>query len=200
MIRTSICPHILISAFAAWSLLAVDGAQAGMAMTECRDVSEIASIEFDDSLIVSLYSNPSQQVCRFSVALPPNLSANVNAGMTATYAAIGELDRIQTEFKLATEEGVQALREGFAPRILEALKQPFVEGTLKAENSGGFVEMVGTAEVRHGIERCVSDILPRREQFRETTSFLSCGAIGERSFGIQARSAELSYAIVFPAY
>lgn len=200
MTRPSRYLHILLFALAACGLLAVDGTQAGMAMTECSDVSEMASVEFDDSLIVSLYSNPSQQICRFSVALPPNLSANVNPGMTATYAAIGELDRIQTEFKLATDEGVQALREAFAPRILEALKQPFVDGTLKAENSGGFIEMVGTAEARNGIERCVSDILPRQEPFRETTGFLSCGAIGERSFGIQARSAELSYAIVFPAY
>ncbi|WP_143523512.1 hypothetical protein [Pararhizobium arenae] len=198
MTRRSNFSRLLFSALVAW--LATDGARAGMTLTECNDVAELASIEFDDSLIVSLYSNPSQRICRFSVALPPNQSANANPAMMATYAAIGELDRIRIEFKLATAEGSQALRESFAPRILEAFRQPFVEGAFSKEDSSGFLEAMGTAEARSGIERCVSDVLPRQEQFREVNSFLSCGAIGERSFGIQARSAELSYALVFPAF
>lgn len=198
MTRQSNCSHLLYGTLVVW--LAANSAQAGMSLSECNDVSELASVEFDDSLIVNLYSNPSQQICRFSVALPPNLSATANPGVTATYAAIGELDRIQTEFKLESDEGLKALREGFAPRILDAFRQPFVEGSLRSENSGGFLETLGTAEAQNGIERCVSDLLPRRESFREVNGFLTCGAIGERSFGIKARSAELSYTIVFPAY
>ncbi|NKM69415.1 hypothetical protein [Rhizobium laguerreae] len=171
-----------------------------MAMTECKDVSEMASVEFDDSLIVSLYSNPSQQICRFSVALPPNLSASVNPGMTTTYAAIGELNRIRTEFKLESDAGLQALSKDLGPRILEALKQPFIDGTIKTENSGDFLAMVGTEEARRGIQRCVAELLPNREPFRKTNGLISCGVFSERSFGIQARSADLSYAIMFPAY
>lgn len=173
---------------------------ASMALSECNDVSDLATVEFDDTLIVTLFSDRSQRVCRFSVALPPNLSSHADPGMAATYNAIGVLAVIRSESSLGTAEQADALRLKFAPVLSDALVRPLTEGNLRTEKAEPLIEAIQTVEGRNLIDRCVSEALPERRPFADEQRLISCGAIGERSFGIQARYEDLSFSLLFPAY
>ncbi|PLU44384.1 hypothetical protein CN059_31015 [Sinorhizobium medicae] len=175
-------------------------ASASMALSECKDVSDLATVEFDDTLIVTLFSDRNQRVCRFSVALPPNLSSFADPGLAATYNAIGVLGTIRSEFKVGTQEQADALRLKFAPVLSDALVRPLTEGNLRTEKAAPLIEAIQTAEGQNLIERCVSEALPRRQTFADEQRLISCGTIGERGFGIQARVEDLSFSLLFPAY
>lgn len=175
-------------------------ASASMALSECKDVSDLATVEFDDTLIVTLFSDRNQRVCRFSVALPPNLSSSADLGLAAAYGAIDVLETIRSEFNAGTQEQADALRSKFAPALSDALVRPLTEGNLRTEKAGPLIEAIQTAEGRNLIERCVSEALPARQPFADERRFISCGAIGERGFGIQATVEELSFSLLFPAY
>ena len=175
-------------------------ASGSMALSECKDVSDLATVEFDDTLIVTLFSDQSQRVCRFTVALPPNLASSTDPGLAATYGAIDVLGTIRREFKAGTQEQAEALRSKFAPVLSDALVRPLTEGNLRTENTGPLIEAIQTAEGRNLIERCVSGALPDRQPFVDEQRFISCGTIGERGFGIQARVEDLSFSLLFPAY
>lgn len=175
-------------------------ASARMALSECKDVSDLATVEFDDTLIVTLFSDRNQRVCRFSVALPPNLSSSADPGLAATYNAMDVLGIIRNEFKVGTPEQADALRLKFAPVLSDALVRPLTEGNLRTEKAGPLIEAIQTAEGRNLIERCVSEALPGRQPFADEQRLISCGTIGERGFGIQARVEDLSFSLLFPAY
>jgi hypothetical protein len=177
-----------------------ESAGASMALSECKDVSELASVEFDDSLIVTLFSDRSQRICRFSVALPPNLSSSADPGLAATYGAMNVLETIRSEFKQGTPEATDALLAKFAPVLSDALVRPLTEGNLRSENAGLLIEAIGTAEARNLIERCASQAFQDRQPFADVGRIISCGLVGERSFGIQARAQDSTLGILFPAY
>jgi hypothetical protein len=175
-------------------------ASGSMALSECKDVSDLATVEFDDTLIVTLFSDRSQRICRFTVALPPNLSSPADPGLAVTYNAIGVLGTIRSEFKVGTQEQADALRLKFAPVLSDALVRPLTEGNLRTEKAAPLIEAIQTAEGQNLIERCVSEALPRRQPFADEQRLISCGTIGERGFGIQARVEDLSFSLLFPAY
>ncbi|MDP9630313.1 UNVERIFIED_ORG: hypothetical protein J2W85_002387 [Ensifer adhaerens] len=171
-----------------------------MTTSECKDVSELASVEFDDSLIVTLFSDRSQRVCRFSVALPPNSSSSADPGMATIYDAITVLESIRRDFIHGTPEEAGVLREKFAPALSDALVRPLTEGSLRSENIGPLIDAMATGEGRNLIERCASEAYQLRTPFTDDGRIISCGLVGERSFSIQARAQDLAYGILFPAY
>ena len=175
-------------------------ASASMALSECEDVSDLATVEFDDTLIVTLFSDRNQRLCRFSVALPPNLSSSADPGLAATYNAISVLGTIRSETNLGTAEQADALRLKFAPVLSDAFVRPLTEGNLRAQKAGTLIEAIQTAESQSLIERCVSEVLPERQPFGDEQRLISCGAIGERGFSIRARYEDLSFSLIFPAY
>lgn len=175
-------------------------ASASMALSECEDVSDLATVEFDDTLIVTLFSDRNQRLCHFSVALPPNLSSSADPGLAATYYAISVLGTIRSETNLGTAEQADALRLKFAPVLSDAFIRPLTEGNFRAEKAGPLIEAIQTAESQSLIERCVSEVLPERQPFADEQRLISCGAIGERGFRIRARYEDLSFSLLFPAY
>lgn len=174
---------------------------AGPFTRECKDVSNLATIDYDDSLILSVFSDGNAKTCRFAVSLPPNMSASTpSSSFEKAIDALTVLGSIQAKNDQGSMGWYSSLQENFAPALENALITPLQTRYSDELGSKTLADIITWAENQRAIQLCSTDILTNQSEFGSIGGAISCGRIGERTFGIQARYENTSFGVLLPAF
>ena len=174
---------------------------AGSFTRDCKDVSNLASIDYDDSLILSVFSDGNAKTCRFAVSLPPNMSASVPSNtFEKAFDALTVLGSIRAKNDQGSTGWYSSLQENFAPALEDALITPLQTRYSDEPGSKTLADIISGPESQKGIQLCSTEILTKRAGFDSIGGAISCGRIGERTFGIQARYENTSFGVLLPAF
>ncbi|MBY5431660.1 hypothetical protein [Rhizobium leguminosarum] len=174
---------------------------AGSFTRDCKDVSNLASIDYDDSLILSVFSDASEKTCRFAVSLPPDMNASMPSNtFEKAFDALRVLGSIRAKNDQGSKEWYSSLQENFAPALEDALITPLQTRYSNEPGSKMLADIILGPESQKVIQLCSTDILTKRSGFDGIGGAISCGRIGERTFGIQARYENTSFGVLLPAF
>ncbi|NTI16088.1 hypothetical protein G6L29_10615 [Agrobacterium rhizogenes] len=174
---------------------------AGSFTRECKDVSNLASIDYDDSLILSVFSDGNAKTCRFAVSLPPNISASAPSNtFEKAFDALTVLGSIRAKNDQGSAGWYSSLQENFAPALEDALITPLNTRYSDEPGSKTLADIISGPESQKVIQLCSTEILTKRAGFDSIGGAISCGRIGERTFGIQARYENTSFGVLLPAF
>ncbi|PKA43192.1 hypothetical protein CWR43_14185 [Rhizobium sullae] len=161
----------------------------------------MATIEYDDSLILTEFSDGNAKTCRFAVSLPPNVTSSTpSPAFEKSFDALTVLGAIRAKNAQGSPQWYSSLQTEFAPALKDALITPLFTRYADEQGSKTLIDIISSPEGQKTIEVCSTDIFTNRAAFDGLGGAISCGRVGEKTFGIQARYENTSFGVLLPAF
>lgn len=174
-------------------------ATAGPVRADCPEVARLASLDYDDVLILSVVKDKQNSVCNFYISIPPSPSSGLPpAGGRDAINAVGVLMNAKAS-NVENRDGLRAeLQRQFAPALLRALSEPLSFQTEPRDDFKEFATWLSSPEAEKGISDCAVDVYLSSAAYDQQGDVFSCGRVSEGVFAVQANFGYLAVLLQLP--
>ncbi len=182
----------LLRSFAALAALIVmvNATFADTSYKQCKTVSNGAEVNFDGTLIVSIYENRPTRYCSIDVN-PEPASASTTTIKPAVAAA-----RDYRQLASTKPSETDAAWDVFVPVLMQALVQKW--RTNENADQLGTLENTLVGQESATLRQCVMDAAYKQASFERRTDVVSCGIVEGGSFVIEALSETIRLVLILP--
>lgn len=182
----------LVGSFAMFAALifATSVSYADISFKQCLAVSNVAEVNFDATLTVSIYEHRPTRFC--SIDVNPGPSPASTSIIKPAIAAVQQYQKLATTKPSETD----AAWDAFMP----VLRQALVTRWRTNENSDqlGTLENVLIGQEAETVRQCVADAALKLTPFERRTDVISCGIVEGNSFVIEAISEAIRLVLILP--
>jgi hypothetical protein len=153
----------------------------------CDAVKNMATVEADDTLSVTVVKDIPTKTCVFHVELPPTTAASATPQQKAA-----ELAR-----RFFAKPDEKQIAEQFAPALQDALFYPVKLGNFEPGSFEAWANAIG--ESKAALTACLVDTLAYKKDFAYYSDAIGCGPkFDKRYFVVETKSPTLSSALFLP--
>lgn len=157
---------------------------------QCKAISNGAEVNFDRTLIVSIYENRPTRFCSIDVN-PEPASASITT-IKPAIAAARDYHQLATTKPSETD----AAWDAYIPVLMQALVQKW--RTNENADQLGALENTLVGQESATLRRCVMDAAYKQASFERRTDVVSCGIVEGGSFVIEALSEVIRLVLILP--
>lgn len=155
----------------------------------CDAVSELAEIDYDTRLIVTILKHANKDICIFRVGLGPSGAAQETGAQTAL--------QFQWLYRSGQDSNfTELVSKDLTPWLQRALVEPLEDARFLDERKSIETAIAENAKV---IDECVTDAILKREiSFEKRNDVIACG-LAKSIFVLQATYGAITVALFVPA-
>lgn len=183
--------HLLRSAAALAVLtVTVNATFADTSYKQCKAVSNSAEVNFDGTLIVSIYEHRPTRFCSIDVNPEPT-----SPSPTTIKPAIAAA-RDYRQLAVTKPNETDTAWDAFIPVLMRALVQKW--RTNENADQLGTLENTLVGQESATLRQCVMDAAYKQASFERRTDVISCGVVEGGSFVIEALSEVIRLVLILP--